>query len=188
MHAQVQERPRHSGSGRSWSAAPRLALAAALLLSGGASAVGKGGTLYIRARDTRLLAEPQLSAKVLATLQPGHEVKWLGTAPGGKQLHGVEVTVAGKAVTGYTLQQNLTPNKPAAEYLARDDGKPMSAQAFASSGAATKALSEAGLKYSNEKRDMLELTKGVMTAEGIAASVDRHEAARQHQARTGGAK
>jgi len=91
-------------------------------------------------------------------------------------------------VKGFTLQQNLSPKKPQAEFLAKDDGKPIDAQAFASSGAATKALSGAALKYSGSKPDLETLAKQLMTAEGAAAAVTV-EAAREFNAKqVGGAK
>ncbi|MEW5742341.1 MAG: SH3 domain-containing protein [Myxococcota bacterium] len=141
----------------------------ALLVAGAAGAVGKGGSLFIKTKDAKLLEKADPKAKVLGTMKPGEEVKWEGADPGNKMFHKVIIS---NGKTGYTLQQNLSPSKPQME-VASDDGKPIDAQAFASSGAATKALSEAALKY-NEKKgtaDLLTLSKGVITAEGIAAAV-----------------
>lgn len=160
-----------------------LALCAGLV-AGSAHAVGVGGTLYIKARDTVILDKPSLKGKTVEKLQTGAQVKWLGAAPSDKQFHQVE-TANGKK--GYTLQQNLSPNKPQLE-VATSDGKPIDAQAFASSGAATKALSEAALKYSGGKTNMAELAKGVMTAEGIASRVSPEEAQKYIAKQTGGAK
>lgn len=146
-----------------------VGLAAAALLFGTAAwAVKPGESLYIKTKDAKLLEKADAKAKVLGTLKPGEEVTWNGSDAKNKMFHSIEAN--GKK--GFTLQQNLSPNKPQME-VASDDGKKIDAQAFASSGAATKALSEAALKY-NEKKgkaDMNTLAKGVMTAEGIAESV-----------------
>jgi uncharacterized protein YgiM (DUF1202 family) len=144
--------------------------AAALLIGSAAYAVKPGENLYIKTKDAKLLEKPDPKAKVLGVLKPGEEVKWNGADAKNKMFHGIEA--GGKK--GYTLQQNLSPSKPQME-IASDDGKPIDAQAFASSGAATKALSEAALKY-NEKKgsaDLQALSKGVITAEGIASAVQK---------------
>jgi hypothetical protein len=119
------------------------AVLAALGLGG---AVSADRQLFIKSKDTKQLKDPSFTAKVLQTLQPGTEVTWKGADPKEKTLH--KVVVGGKE--GYVLQANLSPNKPAEEYLT-GDGKPISAQAVASSGAATKALTPAALKYAGEK-------------------------------------
>ncbi len=159
-----------------------------VLLAGPALAVGKGGTLYVKNKEAKLLSKPDATSKVLTQLRPGDAVTWQGAAPENKQFHKV---TAGR-LEGYLLQQNLSPNKPAAEYLAKDDGKAIDPQAFASSGAATKALSEAALKFSEarakERPSVVQLTKGVMTAEGIAKSVSKDDASKFVAAQTGGDK
>lgn len=162
--------------------------AGAMLVSTNAGAVGVGGELYVRARDTRVLEKPDLKAKVVTTLQPGAVVTWQGADAKVKQIHAISGTSGGKPFKGFTLQQNLTPNKPQEEVTARSNGKPMDAQAFASSGAATKALSEAGLKYTKARPDTLTLAKGIMTAEGVAATVTKDEAQTALAAKMGGAK
>jgi hypothetical protein len=146
-----------------------LGLAAwALLFATPATAVKPGGSLFIKTKDTKVLAKADARAKVQTVLQPGTEVKWIGADKANRKFHSIE-TLDGKK--GFALQQNLSPSKPSTEYLGKDDGKPIDAQAFASSGAATKALSEAALKYGEGQPSMEELTKGLMTAESVAASV-----------------
>lgn len=112
----------------------------ALLSAAGASAVKKGEALFIKSKDTKVLKDPKATAKAVVTLQPGTEVIWNGASEKDKQFH--EVSVNGKK--GYVLMTNLTPNKPTDE-ISGSTGKPISPQAFASSGAATKALSPAGI-------------------------------------------
>ncbi len=102
--------------------------------------------LFIKSKDTKLLKDPNFTAKVVQTLQPGTEVTWKGADGKEKTLH--KVVSGGKE--GFVLQANLTPSKPANEFLT-GDGKAISAQAVASSGAATKALTPAAIKYADAK-------------------------------------
>ncbi|MHB8873964.1 MAG: hypothetical protein ACYC8T_09795 [Myxococcaceae bacterium] len=150
-----------------------LALAAiAMLSAGGAWGIAKGGTLYIKSKDTKVLKEPKPGAAAVVTVQPGTEVIWNGASEKDKQFH--EIKVSGKK--GFVLMGNLSPSKPMAEIDA-STGKPMSSQAFASSGAATKALTPAGVKYAKEAgvkqteaaaeiiyAEQLNLAKGTATA------------------------
>ena len=115
----------------------------ALLSAGGAFAITKGGTLYIKAKDVKLLKEPKVGSAAVnpKVLDVGSEVKWVGASDKDKTFH--EVEVSGKK--GFVLLTNLGTTKPLIEVA--EGGKPMSAQAFASSGAATKGLTPAGVKY-----------------------------------------
>lgn len=114
----------------------------ALMSAGSAFAVKVGDNLFVKSKDTKVLKDPKATAAAVVTAQPGDEVKWEGPSDKDKQFH--KVTFKGK--TGFVLMSNLSPNKPQGEVDA-STGKPMSAQAFASSGAATKALTPAGVKY-----------------------------------------
>lgn len=147
------------------------------------AALGTGGAvlaadrqLFIKSKDTKLLKDPSFTAKVVQTLQPGTEVTWKGADGKEKSLH--KVVAAGKE--GFVLQANLTPNKPANEFLT-GDGKPISAQAVASSGAATKALTPAALAYANDKGPSgLEAAAEIIYLEehnknkGTAAAIESH--------------
>jgi uncharacterized protein YgiM (DUF1202 family) len=139
---------------------------ATLALAIPAKAVSKGGKLYIKSKDTKVLEKADPRSKPLGTLQPGDEVTWNGADEANKQFHAID---SGK-VKGFTLQQNLSPSKPQPELLSKDNGAPIDAKAFASSGAATKALNEAALKAAGKKQTNAELVKGLATAEGVAAS------------------
>jgi hypothetical protein len=119
--------------------------AAALLSASWAGAVAVGGKLYIKSKDTKVLKDPKADAKPVTTLQPGTEVIWKGASAKDKAFH--EVEAGGKK--GFVLMSNLSPN-PVAQEIDASTGKPMSAQAFASSGAATKALTPAGVTYAKD--------------------------------------
>ena len=123
----------------------RIIAAVAALSAGSALAVAKGGTLFIKARGVKLLKDPKAtSAAVGKELTVGQAVVWNGPSEKDKSFHEI-VTPDGKK--GFVLAASLSPNKPADE-IATSTGAPMSAQAFASSGAATKGLTEASIKYS----------------------------------------
>ena len=106
---------------------------AVTLISAPAWAVKVGETLYIRSKDTALLKEPKANSQSLMKLQPGTEVVWNGPSEKDKSFH--EVVVGGKK--GFVLMSSLSPNKPQTE-IDSSSGKPMSAAAFANSGAAVK--------------------------------------------------
>jgi hypothetical protein len=120
-------------------------IAIALLSAGTAGAVKKGESLYVKSKDTKVLKDPKATSKAVVTLQPGAEVTWNGASEKDKQFH--EIATGGKK--GYVLLANLTPNKPTEE-ISGSTGKPLSPQAFASSAAATKALSPAGLSMAKK--------------------------------------
>jgi hypothetical protein len=116
----------------------------------GASGAGAEGErkLYIKTKDTKLLKEPKATAAAVGKpLQPGTEVTWKGASPKDKEFHEVEVDARTK---GFVLRGNLSPSKPQSEVLG-SSGTPISAQAFASSGAASKALTPAGISYAKKE-------------------------------------
>jgi hypothetical protein len=163
----------------------RLALPAAallVLLAVSALAVKPGGTLYIKAKDTKVLEKPDAKAKVLGLLQPGTSVTWRGADPANRLLHHVEgVDSRGQKLDGYVLQGNLTPSQLAPEYLKRDDGKPIDPQAFKSSGAATKALDEAAVDYAKAKQ-MPQQAERLMALESINRAVTAQRLAERSRA------
>ncbi len=118
---------------------------AALLAATTAGAVAKGGSLYIKCASAKLLKEPKASAAKVADLADGEEVVWNG--PATKPYHDVSSKKVGKA--GFVDAACLSPSKPASEYSA--SGSAINAEAFKSSGAATKGLSQGAITYANEK-------------------------------------
>jgi len=162
-----------------------LAVAAALA-AGAALAVKPGETLYIKTKDAKVLDKADAKAKTVGTLNPGAAVKWNGADKKNKLFHEVVATTDKGELHGYTLQQNLSPNKPASEF-ATSDGKAIDAEAFKSSGAATKALSESALKYAKAE-SLLTLAQGVLSAESVAQKVDVAEAQAYVVKQTGGGK
>jgi hypothetical protein len=153
-----------------------------LLLGPAALAVKPGGTLYVRTKDARVLEKADAKAKLVVTLQPGTAVTWQGPDAQNRQFHRVETDKA----SGFTLQANLSPSQPQEERLARDNGAPINAQAFASSGAATRALSGAALKVSEDKPDREALARALISVEATAKAVDPKDAVTFVQKRTQG--
>lgn len=155
----------------------RLAMAAAVI-GAPAMAVKPGEMLYIRSKDTALVKKADPKAPVVTKLQPGTEVVWQGADEKNKSFHKVK---AG-AKEGYVLQVNLTPRKPQDEVSS--DGKPINAHAVASSGAATRALSEEGQGYASRTPDSQTAGKQVVLIEGINAQIKDKDVA-DHVAKAG---
>ncbi len=126
-----------------------LTVMLALGVAGNAlAAVKKGGTLYVKVKNTRLMESPSTGANLLRLLQPGQEVKWLGADPKDKQWHQVEV--GGKK--GVVFQSNLSSKPPSMELVASKDGvTAKNATEFANSGAAIKLLADGPLQYGQKK-------------------------------------
>lgn len=120
-----------------------------MLAALGALAAGaEDRKVYIKTKDTKLLKEPKAtSATVGKPLAAGTEATWKGASPRDKEFHEVVVDPKTK---GFVLKANLSPSKPQME-IATTNGAPMSPQAFASSGAASKALTPAAIKYAEKK-------------------------------------
>jgi hypothetical protein len=129
---------------------------AALLVLGtasGALAVTKGGTLYVKAKNTRLMASSAKDAKALAVLQPGQTVTWLGADPKAKQWHQVEA--GGKK--GVVFQSNLATKAPNMELVAsKGTLTQKDAAEFANSAAAVKLLSDGAIAYGTKEGGAME--------------------------------
>src|SRR5690348_5768164 len=102
--------------------------------------------LYVKARNTRLMASASPTADVVAILQPGQQVEWEKADPKNKQWHHVKVKGKG-AQQGLIFQSNLSTKPPNMELTSRNGGRPVDATAFANSGAAVKGLSEGAIAY-----------------------------------------
>ncbi|HEX8699114.1 MAG TPA: SH3 domain-containing protein [Myxococcaceae bacterium] len=106
------------------------------------------GTLYVKARNTRLMASASPTADAIAILQPGQQVDWLGADPKNGQWHQV---VFGKK-KGVVFQSNLSKQPPRMELVAQDGStQPKDPVAFANSGAAVKGLAKGAIDYGQAK-------------------------------------
>jgi len=137
-----------------------IALAVLSAASVAMAGVAKGGKLYIKGTGVNMWDKADASGKKTA-LKNGDEVTWQGPSDKDKSMHAIEF----KGKKGFIQMMYLTPNKPADE-VASSDGKMTSAAAFASSGAATKAMSESGLKYAAGEPAATEVAAGLIHLEG----------------------
>ncbi|MCB9556056.1 MAG: SH3 domain-containing protein [Deltaproteobacteria bacterium] len=145
---------------------PAVVLAAGLVgLFGSAEAVKRGGTLFIKARNTKLMATASPTANVVAVLQPGDAVTWRGSSTQNKRWHNIEY----KGKTGVVFVSNLSPKKPHME-LSSSKGGQVDSRAFASSGAASKALGEGAVAYGNTK-NMGQAVAQIVALEKLAKRV-----------------
>ena len=149
-------------------------LAAVLALSGTALAVKKGDNLYIKAKNTRLMASSSPTASAVATLQPGDQVSWQGADPSNKLWHSVKA--GGKA--GFVFQTCLSATKPSGELVAKDGAtSALDPHAFASSGAATKAFSESAEAYGGQRPELKEVVQQIKDMEALARGVSAADCA-----------
>lgn len=121
------------------------AVAAGVLAATPAWAVAKGGSLFIKCASAKLLKDPKATGAKVADLADGDEVIWNGAAA--KPYHDVTAKKAGKS--GFVDMACLSPSKPSSEYST--SGSAINSEAFKSSGAATKGLSQGAITYANEK-------------------------------------
>jgi hypothetical protein len=124
-----------------------LVAALALCAAHPALAVKPGEPLYVKARNTRLMASASPTADVKAVLQPGQKVTWNGPDPKNKQWHMVEVDKK----TGVVFQSNLSTNPPDLGLVAKDGPSASDMRGIANSGAAVRGLSDGAKKYGLEK-------------------------------------
>jgi hypothetical protein len=137
-------------------------------------ALVQGDRVYVRGRDVAVLQSTAPTASTLLKLQPGDSVVWRGADSKKPTWHKVEA----KGKTGFVYYANLSPTPPATELLSSPQGaRKVDAQAFASSGAAGKALTEGAIRYGNQdeknkgelKPTMREAVRQTQTLESIAA-------------------
>lgn len=140
----------------------------ALCAASTALAVKAGEPLYVKARNTRLMASTAPTADTVAILQPGQQVTWLGSDPKNKQWHRVDA--AGKK--GVIFQSNLSTKPPSMELVAKEGAK-VDAVGFANSGAAVKGLSNGAIEYGKGKnsQDFSEAVERLQALETLAEKI-----------------
>ncbi|MGZ3459482.1 MAG: SH3 domain-containing protein [Archangium sp.] len=162
---------------------PALLVLACVATTGTALAVAPGGKLYVKAKNTHLKASSSPTADTLVVLQPGKEVQYDGRAGGSPWC---KVTVAADkkgTVHGFIYQANLGVSPPSMEVTSKNPGKPLSPEAFASSGAAVKALGPGAIEY-GKTLSRPESVQQLIALESLAASIDTAQVA--EYARAGG--
>jgi len=168
----------------------KAGLLALVLGAGAAWALTPGDRVFVRGRDVAVLQSTAANAVTLAKLQPGAAVVWRGADKKKPTWHKVEAN--GKS--GFVYFANLSTTPPASELLTSPEGaKKVDAQAFASSGAAGKALTEGAIRYGNQEEknkgalhpSMKEAVRQTQTLEAIAAQRTDREIAAQSARVTG---
>jgi hypothetical protein len=163
---------------------------ALVLVAGAAWALAPGDRVYVRGRDVAILNSTATGAATLAKLQPGDAVVWRGADKKKPTWHHVDA----KGKSGFIYFANLSTTPPASELLTSPQGaKKVDAQAFASSGAAGKALTEGAIRYGNQDEKnkgelhptMKEAVRQTQTMEAIAAQRTDQEIAAQAARVTG---
>lgn len=139
----------------------------ALGAAGSAGAVKPGGTLYVKARTTRLMKTPSATGDALAILQPPTAVRWEGADPKQRQWH--RVTVDSR--TGFVFQSNLCTQPPSLEVVAGPNAGKLDAKAFANSGAAVKAVSSGVVAMGEADRDTGKAVAQLQALEALAKGV-----------------
>jgi hypothetical protein len=137
-----------------------------------------GDTLFVKAKNTKVVAKASPTADVVAVLQPGDEVTWQGADKKEKRWH--KVSAGGKE--GMVFQSNLTTKKPSMEVVGTS-GEQVDAKAFASSGAATKALGP-GAKQYGEKKNLQDTVAQIEKLEVQAKEVTTKDLA-EHSKKNG---
>lgn len=138
-------------------------------------------TLYVRAKNTKLLASPSPTANAVATLQPGDPVTWIAPDAKDPRWHRVQ---SGKK-SGYVFQTNLTSKKPTAEVHATTrTGVKALAGGEASKGAAVKALGDGALSYAEEQPELKTVVDQLQKVDEIANKVTAKQLA-QHTKTSG---
>ena len=123
----------------------------ALGLPGLAVAVKVNESLYVKAKNTRLMQGPSPTADTVDILQPGEQVTWQGADPKSKQWHRV-TTPGGKK--GFVFQTNLSTTPPNMELVTEDGTKrKVDPKGFVASAAAVKALSPGAVEYGKGKSE-----------------------------------
>ena len=154
-----------------------------LVFAGAAYALNTGDTVYVRARDTQVLKKASATADTLLKLQPGDAVVWRGADRDQPKWHRVDI----HGQVGFVWFSNLSTKPPDQELLTLPQGaSKVDARAFASSGAAGKALTEGAIRYGSQdeknkgdmKPSMKEAVRETLTLEAIA---QQRTAAELHQ-------
>jgi len=161
-----------------------------VLVAGAAWALAPGDRVFVRGRDVAVLQSTATNAPTLAKLEPGDAVVWRGADKKKPTWHRVEA----RGKSGFVYFANLSVTPPASELLTSPEGaKKVDAQAFASSGAAGKALTEGAIRYGSQdeknrgelRPTMKEAVRQTQTLEAIAAQRTDEELA-AHAAKVAG--
>jgi hypothetical protein len=131
-----------------------------------AHALKDGDTVYVKARNTKLLVAGSAGAEVKATLRVGDALRWHQKEPSG--FH--RVSLPGKAEVYFVYGANLSLQAPSQEQWTAG-ATTVDTKAFASSGAATKGLSEGAFQMAVGDAQLERAAKDLLALEALQAAV-----------------
>lgn len=131
-----------------------------------AHALDTGDAVYVKARNTKLLLAPSASAEVKAVLRVGDVLRWTAKEPNG--FHAVRLP--GKDTVYFVYGANLSLKAPTQEKWA-SSGTTVDTKGFASSGAATKGLSEGAFQLAVTDAQLEKAAKDLLALEALQAEV-----------------
>ena len=140
----------------------------------GAAAAADEAFLYARSKNTHMNRTPEAGGEMLALLQPGAKVTDLGKAPVKNWRK-----VRSLGVEGFIFLSNLSTTSPHEEVVGGRGNASLSPEAFASSGAATKALGAGAIDYGNGK-NYQRAVREIQLAEDLSKAIDEN-ALRDHE-------
>ncbi|HLL55915.1 MAG TPA: SH3 domain-containing protein [Myxococcaceae bacterium] len=156
-----------------------LVLAVVPLSAPMAAGLKPGTTVYIKTRNTQWRDSASPMAKTLDTLQPGTAVEYRGAD---KDPRWHVVLYGGR--TGVVFRSNLSLTPVKTESLGVSKGASSDITAYASRGAATKALGDGAVAYAKEKDPKWgeEAARRLAALEAVSRELDKHVAARAKKA------
>jgi hypothetical protein len=140
-----------------------LIAVATLAVGGSALAVGIGGTLYVQTNGVTLKKSTSPTAASVATFRSGDAIVWQGADAKNKKWHKVK-SAQGKV--GYVLRTSLGTTPPPKGISAVSGGS--DTQGFATSGAATKMVSDGVFAYACKKPGGCDAARDITAAEAVS--------------------
>jgi hypothetical protein len=146
--------------------AARWLLLSLTLWGGGALGLEPNTPVYVKARNTKLLGAASANAEVKAVLRVGDTLQWIAKSSNG--FHSVRLP--GKEAVYFAYGANLSLKPPRQEQWAAA-GTTVDTQAFASSGAATKGLSEGAFQLAVSDAQLEKAARDLLALEALQAGV-----------------
>jgi hypothetical protein len=148
----------------------RTWLALALLPCTGALALKDGDTVYVRSRNTKLLEAPRADANAKQTLSAGEALTWRRAAAG--NFH--EVQTRAEQQTGFVYYANLALKLPKEERWSAANTT-ADREAFATSGAATRGLTQGAVQLAATNASLAEAAVALKALEMLQAALTDEE-------------
>ncbi|MEN9800838.1 MAG: hypothetical protein RL653_4535 [Pseudomonadota bacterium] len=148
----------------------RIWLALALIPCTPGWALESGDTVYVRARNTKLLKEPRANAPAGRTLNVGEALTWRKAEAG--NFHEVQPT--GEKKAGFVYYANLALKPPREERWAASNTT-TDVEDFGSSGAATKGLAQGAVQLAATDASLARAATALKALELLQAGITDDE-------------